>query len=704
MGNIFTYFTKTYFEYYLFIKEKEFYWPRDLTSTSPSFAKNKLHRAKEEIGDRVFIATGVRIMDDIKRFKNLDLIKKVTFKQMITHLGYVKEVINKPYICFYFKPENQKREKGESFPIDLIDTIKNYSEFASIPLTLRDKETLGKLSVIISTIKKWEAANRIKFTTAYIPKGVKDTENFPFYIKNTKSKGHFIIDAFGNSKFLSSATPPALKKEGSLFYSKETLDELLNELSSADPSCNWENYLKLLISRGNEYVKVSLTDEVFQKVDIKGWNQGISTRLLYKNDSIGDVQAIIKTLSNRKIIKLKDDQILLGDSYMKINPNTILYGPPGTGKTYYTSIYAVAIIEQETKTLEEIEKEDYSKVRERYNKYIDQGNIEFTTFHQSYSYEEFIEGIRPVLEDIDQVSGSDKTDNNLLYKLEPGVFKRISDRAKLKFKENESKENESDDEKIKLKENESNEGESDDEKVKNIPSNFVLIIDEINRGNISKIFGELITLIEPSKRMGMVEEIILKLPYSKKSFSVPQNLFILGTMNTADRSIALLDTALRRRFNFIEMLPKPNLLTKDSNDKDLIINGINIQLLLEMLNKRISITIGRDLTIGHSYFYELKEKPDILLLKEIFMDKIIPLLQEYFYDDFSKLRLVLNDTNKEAKYQFFIESPLNDLNSLFGNSIDYDDFQIDSNKKIYELNDSAFIEPNSYIGIYEWKK
>ena len=227
----------------------------------------------------------------------------------------------------------------------------------------------------------------------------------------------------------------------------------------------------------------------------------------------------------------------------------------------------------------------------------------------------------------------------------------------------------------------------------------VLIIDEINRGNISKIFGELITLIEPSKRLGADDEIMVELPYSKEKFGVPSNLYIIGTMNTADRSIALMDTALRRRFEFVEMMPEYDNLNKIN------IEGINIGEMLKAINERIEYLYDRDHTIGHAYFMGVT---DMGALANVFKNKILPLLQEYFYDDWEKIRLVLGDNQKEKtnetnsddkqennKTQFITKNKKR-ASELFGGKIEYIDDKI-----LYEINSEAFNNPQSYIEIYK---
>ncbi len=275
--------------------------------------------------------------------------------------------------------------------------------------------------------------------------------------------------------------------------------------------------------------------------------------------------------------------------------NRILYGPPGTGKTYNTVKHAVALVENK----ENVDGEKYSDVKKRFDEYCETGRIKFTTFHQSFSYEDFVEGIRPVIVDkYGKESTSAHAETNVIYRVYDGVFKTFCDRA-----------------------------------AKNPYVNFVAVIDEINRGNISKIFGELITLIEDTKRNTAVT-----LPFSQREFKVPENVYILGTMNTADRSIAMLDTALRRRFDFTEMMPVPELLGK--------CGGIDLCEMLTAINQRIEYYYDREHTIGHAYFMNKNGSiGDIETLRKIFNNKIIPLLQEYFFDDYEKIRLVLNDEN-----------------------------------------------------------
>lgn len=327
--------------------------------------------------------------------------------------------------------------------------------------------------------------------------------------------------------------------------------------------------------------------------------------------------------------------------------NTILYGPPGTGKTYNSIKYAVDTIDRK---FNRDSAKTYTDYVNKFNELKAVGQIAFTTFHQSYGYEEFIEGIKPVLGDI-----SEK--NELSYKISDGMFKEFCKKA-----------------------------------TSNKDKKYVFIIDEINRGNISKIFGELITLIEDSKRAGEDEAMSVTLPYSQELFSVPENVYILGTMNTADRSIALMDTALRRRFEFIEMMPKEELLT------DIVIDNVNVKEMLETMNRRIEALYDREHTLGHAFFMPLKNKEKATLdqLASIFKNKIIPLLQEYFYEDYEKIMLVLGINLQNKDDSKFISVKSNE--NLFKNSPDID---LNSTYKINKDSfKDSFKEAKNYIAIY----
>ena len=337
--------------------------------------------------------------------------------------------------------------------------------------------------------------------------------------------------------------------------------------------------------------------------------------------------------------------------------NIILYGPPGTGKTYKTAAYAVAICDGEA--VEDLA--NYDDVMKRYNELKAEGRVEFITFHQSYGYEDFIEGIRPVM---------DEGGNELSYKVVPGIFKRFcSEASKSEVAAN-------------------NFGIAKDN-----TKPYVFIIDEINRGNISKIFGELITLLEDTKRAGMKEALSVFLPYSDESFSVPANVYIVGTMNTADRSIAMMDTALRRRFRFIEMLPEPKIL------EGIKVGNIDIPAVLKTINKRITYLFDREHTIGHAFFTGLRgDNATIENLGRIFEKSIIPLLQEYFYEDYHKIQLVLGDNAKSSdKYKFIIADELKKDDNVFRGNVD----DLDIPDKIYRINKNAFSNENSYLEIIE---
>lgn len=225
-----------------------------------------------------------------------------------------------------------------------------------------------------------------------------------------------------------------------------------------------------------------------------------------------------------------------------------------------------------------------------------------------------------------------------------------------------------------------------------LPDARVLIIDEINRGNVSRIFGELITLIEPSKRAGASEALEVVLPYSKESFSVPQNVHLIGTMNTADRSLTGLDVALRRRFVFKAMPPRPNLLD------GVEVESIPIKHLLAVLNQRIEALLGRDHCLGHAYFMPLRQTPMLHKLAEIFSNQVLPLLQEYFFDDWQRIQWVLNDHRKPEAFQFVIARGI-DVDELFGT-----DANVGHSPKAWSINEEAFQCIESYLGVIDHRQ
>lgn len=273
--------------------------------------------------------------------------------------------------------------------------------------------------------------------------------------------------------------------------------------------------------------------------------------------------------------------------------NQILYGPPGTGKTYLSIRIAISIVEG--LPLDDILQEPNNSINSRLEYYSDQEQIALVSFHQAMSYEDFVEGIKPI-----NLNGS------ISYQLENGLFKQLAINAN---------------------------------KYPNKP--YVLIIDEINRGQVAAIFGELITLLEADKRADAPNALSTILPYSKERFTVPQNLYIIGSMNTADRGIEALDIALRRRFHFKEIPPQAQLLSKD-------MMGINLSKLLETINARIGKLLSTQQAIGHAYFLDIQ---NIDQLNQCFEYKIIPLLLEYFYQDLAKVGLVLGKAFVKQHHQ-----------------------------------------------------
>lgn len=443
--------------------------------------------------------------------------------------------------------------------------------------------------------------------------------------------------------------------------------------------------------------------------------------------------------NNEKMISVENN-IQKEEDYSIASLNQILYGPPGTGKTYQTIDKALEIIDGEVPN-------DRVKAKERFETLKEAEQIEFVTFHQSYGYEEFVEGIK-----------ADVESDDIRYTIEEGIFQKLSriaeknynnanstakskiqfetvfkekilDRLEDKLKIDTPKKyfyiTDVTDRTIFFEKAGGNSGhtlsikslkkmyelgkndflvgglsvyyqpilellleDAVEQREPEALKNYILIIDEINRGNISKIFGELITLIEESKRLGNDEAMEVTLPYSGEKFGVPNNLYIIGTMNTADRSIALMDTALRRRFEFEEMMPKPELL------EDINIEGIDLVRLLIIINKRIEYLYDRDHTIGHAYFMSVADKPS---LDAVMRNKVIPLLQEYFYDDWEKIQVVLGDHKGQSKQDSdkFVVSLENNEKDILG--FNYD--ELDEVEYNFSINDVFTVD--AYLKIYE---
>ena len=279
----------------------------------------------------------------------------------------------------------------------------------------------------------------------------------------------------------------------------------------------------------------------------------------------------------------------------------ILYGPPGTGKTYATFRRCVEICDGEERSPDDLE-----GIRDRYKELVNEERIEFVTFHQSYGYEEFVEGLRPGLG-----SGNEREEAGAGFRLVPtdGVLKCMADRARSNHKKP-----------------------------------HVLVIDEINRANVSKVMGELVTLLEEDKREGAKNAVAVTLPHSRDRFTLPRNLHVLGTMNTADRSIALLDTALRRRFDFEELAPDPEELRTAAGE-----TGIDLPAVLRAINERLEYLIDRDHLIGRAWLMGVPTREDV---DRIMRRKIIPLIAEYFYDDWEKVRAVLGGPDRSDANPF----------------------------------------------------
>lgn len=332
----------------------------------------------------------------------------------------------------------------------------------------------------------------------------------------------------------------------------------------------------------------------------------IKKAYLKEDPSLAEVFDSMENAQSKELINPNvDNETAPLLSLGKKTKNIILYGPPGTGKTFLVNRFANQFRAQQTSVHQSGE------------------FVSFVTFHQSFAYEEFVEGLRPTVNDKGEID----------YAVRPGVLRQICARATAAW-----------------------------EKDQEAAPDYLLVIDEINRANIAKVFGELITLIEDDKRLGKGNALKVRLPYSGDEFGVPPNLYIVGTMNTADRSIALLDLALRRRFSFLELMPNAALINN--------FEPIDLAAVLTFLNERISLLVDRDHQIGHSYFLGIENVSD---LHFAWFNRVLPLLQEYFYNATDRLHALLGD-------DFLERSAFGKLNPRLNDMIDAESSRYDPRK------------------------
>ncbi|MCC3147335.1 AAA family ATPase [Campylobacter jejuni] len=641
---------------------------------------------------------------------------------------------------FHFSNGNKTQAQIEDsnekiFKIFLEKRLKNYNQY------------IKATKDIIKECKRLNIVNRDDFDTFQI-NSIEVLTNLLFELKNGLLREYDLKS--------SNRCPHACIKSHYLEFVKY-VNAYKNYVS--------KDMVKYLKTRGGEKeFKVEIKNQKIEIIaSINNIRKYSSNRFLeYSVLGKNEVESYAKPLfedilsnSNLSAIKQSENEKMLIEN-QNIPLNQILYGPPGTGKTYHTIDKALEILGKN------LESRDDKKAK--FDEYVKKGQIVFTTFHQSYGYEEFVEGIKPRID-------SKENSKEVEYEIKDGIFKELCKKAldnykvslltQEEFVKSEDLENkieifldelvdqqkfiekiqsggfklEEYNEKYRIITDDTNanlylnleifktllenkdkiiNGRSikqilnnkhrrqidsyyfqlvklfkereQDYKVDNNPSEkpelkpYIIIIDEINRGNVSKIFGELITLIEASKRIGEKEELKVTLPYSGKEFGVPKNVYIIGTMNTADRSITSLDTALRRRFEFIEMMPDVSKLSMDCE-------GINLQELLKAINTRIEYLLDREKTIGHAFFVSVENLED---LKKVFQNKIIPLLQEYFYNDYALINAVLNhngmikEDKKDDKYLQKIKNLDNvDSERSIYNIASFDD-DIWNNIKIYQ--------------------
>ena len=352
-----------------------------------------------------------------------------------------------------------------------------------------------------------------------------------------------------------------------------------------------------LLENSSFQSKITPWSRLISKLKQRELDEQTNNPLIVSLESKEDFDVLIETICG---IVPSSPSFSSHQTITQITQNLVLYGPPGTGKTYRIIDLAVEAIDPD---FYQLHNDNRKTIKSRFDALRQNKQIEFVTFHPGFAYEEFIEGITATT-----VNGQ------IAYNVKNGVFKRFCLNA----------------------------ASRPDER-------FVFIIDEINRGNVARIFGELITLIEENKRSSALDALSTQLPYSKQRFAVPSNVWLFGTMNTADRSLTQLDTALRRRFAFMAINPDTTLLD------DVEVAGIPIKPLVDVINARLSALLDEDHQLGVSYFLPLINEPTFNRLRSIFIENILPQLSEYFYNDLEQVGLVLNDPVKPESQRFVIK-------------------------------------------------
>lgn len=514
---------------------------------------------------------GVLVFDEIKTYKDVSLTNDFTrYKYFVHNLDLVNKV-SKSTKNLGFIPiktsDNCPLPEDIDFKTNLINI---YISLDDDTIDLNPKE--GDIRVLINDLNEMKIVEIQKY-----------------------SKGKFDVYEDFNDLYIEKSPERYTVKE-------------LNTYALEDNATQKRNFLMTLIDEleKNGYMKVSTTISLYD-------NLLVGRKKSAPSKGGGTTPTTVTPPEPEYLDDESAEQYAEYAGLLNFNPNLILYGPPGTGKTYATQ-----------KIIDNFEKK-YFNESSSYSLAEAENRVRTITFHQSYSYEEFIEGIRPIL--------SNEEIARIGYRLENGIFKDLCINAEKELIKRESS-------------------------TKYIDKPYYMIIDEINRGNISKIFGELITLIEQDKR-GNLKTL---LPYSKKEFTVPSNIYIIGTMNTADRSIAAIDTALRRRFTFVEIEPDSSVLSQ--YDNHIVNDTVDLCKLMDAINDKILERLDRDHRIGHAYFMGIESLNN---LHQTWYYKILPLLGEYFYNDIESLTAIVGESfyDKYGNVQYLSLTRSNDGISNF---------------------------------------